>query len=673
MTQWRTSGFEVHMVPFPSRLRRAPTLLRGIVVAATIVGTGLVVTSLPAQAATPALTIFAGTPGTRGTPTDGQQANQTPFQAPGSVAVAANGDVYIGDIDDGLYKVSGGTVATIDPLICEPYGVAPAASGNVLVASDCTSGLTSVSPDGTETIVPGTTGIDDPTGVAIDGSGNIYVSSGFGVPYDVYKITPDGTVSVFATSADVGHPFALATDSAGNVYVADTQNNQVHKITPAGVVTTLPTPVLNDPQGVAVDSAGDVFISDNGDFKVIEVTPAGTSSTVAGTGVQGQPADGPPTSVNLAGPAGLAVDSAGDLLVADYDFNNQGVVEEVSNVSPPSAPIPGAPSYSDGSIIFPWAAVPGAVSYTVTVYVNGVAQAPVTGLTGPSYTIGNPTAGATYSFSVAAVNGVGTGGTSPISSSIAVPGSSSGYWTVGGDGGVFSFGPGFYGSTGNLKLNQPVLAISSTADGKGYWFVARDGGVFAYGDALFNGSVPALGVKVTNIVGMAADTATGGYWLVGSDGGVYAFDAPFVGSVPGLGQHVTDVVGIAPTTDGGGYYVATSTGAIYAFGDAKYQGGANATAHLNAPVVGISVDSATGGYWLASSDGGVYAFGAPFEGSAGGTKLDGPVVGISATTDGSGYYLVAADGGVSSYNAPFLGSMGGKRLNAPMVGMALAG
>ena len=48
-----------------------------------------------------------------------------------------------------------------------------------------------------------------------------------------------------------------------------------------------------------------------------------------------------------------------------------------------------------------------------------------------------------------------------------------------------------------------------------------------------------LGVHVTDIVGMAADTATGGYWLVGSDGGVYAFDAPFDGSVPGLGQHVT--------------------------------------------------------------------------------------------------------------------------------------
>ena len=85
-------------------------------------------------------------------------------------------------------------------------------------------------------------------------------------------------------------------------------------------------------------------------------------------------------------------------------------------------------------------------------------------------------------------------------------------------------------TSGNLKLNQPVFAITSTADGKCYWFVARDGGVFTYGDGVFHGSVPALGVHVTNIVGMAADTATGGYWLVGRAGGVYAFGAPFFGA-----------------------------------------------------------------------------------------------------------------------------------------------
>ena len=252
------------------------------------------------------------------------------------------------------------------------------------------------------------------------------------------------------------------------------------------------------------------------------------------------------------------------------------------------------------------------------------------------------------------------------------PTPAAGYWLVGSDGGVFSFGTPFYGSTGNLKLNQPVFAITPTSAGKGYWFVARDGGVFTYGDGVFHGSVPALGIHIANIVGMAADTATGGYWLVGSDGGVYAFGAPFDGSVPGLRQHVSNIVGISATADGGGYYLASSTGAVYAFGDAKYRGGANTLARINAAIVGISVDSATGGYWLAGSDGGIYAYGAPYHGSGGGSRLNQPVVGISATADGSGYYLVAGDGGVFSYNAPFLGSGGGEHLNAPMVGIAVA-
>jgi hypothetical protein len=63
--------------------------------------------------------------------------------------------------------------------------------------------------------------------------------------------------------------------------------------------------------------------------------------------------------------------------------------------------------------------------------------------------------------------------------------------------------------------------------------VARDGGVFTCGDGVFPGSVPALGLHVADIVGMAADSATGGYWLVGSDGGVFSYNAPFLGSMGG--------------------------------------------------------------------------------------------------------------------------------------------
>ena len=63
-----------------------------------------------------------------------------------------------------------------------------------------------------------------------------------------------------------------------------------------------------------------------------------------------------------------------------------------------------------------------------------------------------------------------------------------GYRMVAGDGGIFSFGAKFYGSTGDLTLNKPVVGIASTSDGKGYWMVASDGGIFSFGDAFFKGS-----------------------------------------------------------------------------------------------------------------------------------------------------------------------------------------
>jgi hypothetical protein len=64
-----------------------------------------------------------------------------------------------------------------------------------------------------------------------------------------------------------------------------------------------------------------------------------------------------------------------------------------------------------------------------------------------------------------------------------------GYWLVASDGGIFSYGDAqFYGSTGNIQLNQPIVGMASTPDGKGYWLVASDGGIFSYGDAQFYGS-----------------------------------------------------------------------------------------------------------------------------------------------------------------------------------------
>jgi hypothetical protein len=76
-----------------------------------------------------------------------------------------------------------------------------------------------------------------------------------------------------------------------------------------------------------------------------------------------------------------------------------------------------------------------------------------------------------------------------------------GYWFIGSDGGVFSFNAPFYGSTGSIHLNQPVVGMESTDDGQGYWFVASDGGIFSYGDAPFEGSTGAIHLN-RPVVGM---------------------------------------------------------------------------------------------------------------------------------------------------------------------------
>ncbi|HUP70843.1 MAG TPA: hypothetical protein VM142_13665 [Acidimicrobiales bacterium] len=210
-----------------------------------------------------------------------------------------------------------------------------------------------------------------------------------------------------------------------------------------------------------------------------------------------------------------------------------------------------------------------------------------------------------------------------------VPGFPAGYWSVAADGGIFAFGGApFLGSTGALKLNQPVVGMAKTPTGKGYWLVASDGGIFAFGDAVFQGSTGALKLN-------------------------------------------QPVVGMASTPTGKGYFLVASDGGIFAFGDAVFQGSTGAI-KLNQPIKGMAATQSGKGYWLVASDGGIFAFGdAVFKGSTGAIKLNKPIVGMAATPGGKGYWLVATDGGIFAFgDAPFRGSTGNLVLAQPVVGMA---
>ncbi|HEY6346419.1 MAG TPA: hypothetical protein VIY49_33430 [Bryobacteraceae bacterium] len=193
-----------------------------------------------------------------------------------------------------------------------------------------------------------------PSGVAVDSSGNLYVADF--VNSVVWKITPGGATSVFAGvqghigysgdgSPAVGSEFnftsgaGLAFDSSGDLYIADSGNGRVRKVNTNGIVTTvagggLSSPTygvggpatqayLSVPQAVFVDASGNLYISEL--FAVLKVVPGGTITVYAGN-AEGPLANigdgGPATSAGLSIPVGLAMDSSGNLYIAD-SFENR--------------------------------------------------------------------------------------------------------------------------------------------------------------------------------------------------------------------------------------------------------------------------------------------------------------------------------------------------------------
>jgi hypothetical protein len=215
-------------------------------------------------------------------------------------------------------------------------------------------------------------------------------------------------------------------------------------------------------------------------------------------------------------------------------------------------------------------------------------------------------------------------------------------------------------SSASLSGGARFAAMPS---GSGYWIVQADGEVSSYGAARLLGSLPELGIHVSNIVGIAVTPDGNGYWLVGSDGGVFAFgDATYAGSMGGKALN-KPMVAMAASPDGRGYWLVASDGGVFSFGDANFAGSMGGRP-LNAPMVAMAADP-VGGYWLVASDGGLFSFGgAPFMGSMGGTPLMQPVVGVTSAPAGSGYWLVASDGGVFTFGrVPFAGSLGGSPLS----------
>ncbi|MGO9455451.1 MAG: IPT/TIG domain-containing protein [Acidimicrobiales bacterium] len=129
--------------------------------------------------------------------------------------------------------------------------------------------------------------------------------------------------------------------------------------------------------------------------------------------------------------------------------------------------------------------------------------------------------------------------------------SGNGYWLVSATGTVYAFGAAQQNLGTAKGTPSPVSAIAGTATGGGYWITTQSGAVYAYGNAHYQGSLPGLGVTPTHpVIGIVPTAGTTAYWLLGSDGGIFTFAPPgltvFYGSLPGVGVHVTNIVAAVP-------------------------------------------------------------------------------------------------------------------------------
>ncbi len=253
--------------------------------------------------------------------------------------------VMVSTVAGSSYGYADGDAATAQFNV--PYGVATDASGNMYVADMNNHKIRKITPEGVvTTFAGGWQGFADglgasaqfksPAGVAVDASGNVYVADLEN--HKIRKITPSGLVSTLAgstpgyadgtgSSAQFNNPSGVASDASGNVYVVDTGNNKIRKITPLGIVSTLAgsTPGYADgsgtsaqfsyPQGIAADASGNVYVADSGNDKIRKITPAGVVSTIAGS-TWGY-SDGIGTSAQFNYPSGVAADASGNVYVSD--------------------------------------------------------------------------------------------------------------------------------------------------------------------------------------------------------------------------------------------------------------------------------------------------------------------------------------------------------------------
>jgi hypothetical protein len=244
------------------------------------------------------------------------------FNTPHGITIDSNGTLYVADqTNHRIRKVtSSGVVSTL------------AGSGTTTFTDGTGTNATFNNPQGVAVDSAGTVYVADASNHRIRkiGTGRVQLPLNRGVVTTLAGSGTTGATNGTGTSATFNDPRGVAVDLQGNLYIADTANNRIRKITPAGVVTTLAgsatagstdgngtNATFNGPWGIAVDSAGTVYVADTAGHRIRKITPGGEVSTLAGSGASGSSTDGTGASATFWSPQGIAVDSAGTVYVAE--------------------------------------------------------------------------------------------------------------------------------------------------------------------------------------------------------------------------------------------------------------------------------------------------------------------------------------------------------------------
>jgi len=289
----------------------------------------------------------------------GDQPGRIRFASPSGVAVDGMNNVFVADRNNRRIRVitpdgdvktlaGSGAVGLADGAgdaaqFTQPTSIAVSPAGDVYVID--TNRLRRVSPDGTVTTLAGgdpgfadgvgtAAKFNDPRGIAVDSLGYIFIADTGN--NRIRRVTPSGQVDTYAGAA-LGsllvQPTGVAVDQDGYVYVADAGANRIRRVGPDGLIVTLAggpdrsnqdgiglAAKFNLPQAIAIDSAKNLFIIDTGNYTVREMLPNGQVSTIAGKGNVAF-ADGLALNAGIGLSRGIAVDSSGNVFIADETNN----------------------------------------------------------------------------------------------------------------------------------------------------------------------------------------------------------------------------------------------------------------------------------------------------------------------------------------------------------------